>query len=562
MKKNNLIFVIVFTLLIFLGGILRFMKISNFPPSVNWDEISHGYNAYSILKTGSDEWGKLPIVNFKAYGDYPLPLNLYLTIPSISVFGLNEFSIRFPHMLLGFITIFSCFFLCFGITRRKDISILTSFLIAIGPWYFFPSRIVLQSNLSVFLLTTAMALFVNRKKRSFLLPLSFLLMFLTLFSYHSTRIFSPLLLIGLIFIYKKEFLKLLKQKKIVGIISLIIVTAFFIVIPIIFLNPYSRARTKWVFVVNEGAINKIIEQRQNSKYSNLVTRVLYNRPLYFVKEFSINYFEYFSPKFLFFKGGTQYQFSLQNNGLLYLVNLPFFYLGLVLLFKNALRKKEKIWKLLLFWLLIAPIPAAITSEKFAVLRSTTMLPIPEILTGIGFYWVYDLIKNKKLKYVLLAIYLLILSISFKNYYFKLSNVYSYNYSSSWQYGYKEVVDFVKENYSKYDKVIITKKYGEAHEFFLFFWPWDPRKYKSDINLIRFDQSNWSWVDRFDKFYFVNDWDIPESGNSFILESKSEVGCINVRCLLITESQKYPVGWKKIKSYNFLNGKEAFELYEN
>jgi len=25
---------------------------------LNWDEVSHGYNAYSILKTGKDEWGK------------------------------------------------------------------------------------------------------------------------------------------------------------------------------------------------------------------------------------------------------------------------------------------------------------------------------------------------------------------------------------------------------------------------------------------------------------------------------------------------------------------------
>ena len=68
-------------LIIVLGALLRFVNLSSLPPALNWDEISHGYNAYSILKTAHDQWGQfLPITNFRAYGDYPLPLNLFLTI--------------------------------------------------------------------------------------------------------------------------------------------------------------------------------------------------------------------------------------------------------------------------------------------------------------------------------------------------------------------------------------------------------------------------------------------------------------------------------------------------
>ena len=80
---------------------------------------------------------------------------------------------------------------------------------------------------------------------------------------------------------------------------------------------------------------------------------------------------------------------------------------------------------------------------------------------------------------------------------------------------------IKENYDKYDKIIITKKHGEPHEFLLFFWPWDSQKYQDDPNLIRFEQSNWFWVDRFDKFYFVNDWEIPKEEGVFVLESEKE-----------------------------------------
>ena len=39
-------------------------------------------------------------------------------------------------------------------------------------------------------------------------------------------------------------------------------------------------------------------------------------------EFAKNYLGYFSPKYLFLDGGTQYQFSVPNQGLEYLINLP------------------------------------------------------------------------------------------------------------------------------------------------------------------------------------------------------------------------------------------------
>src|SRR5258708_35471702 len=109
-------------LIVLFGAVLRFGALSQMPPSLNWDEISHGYNAYSILKTGRDEWGQFfPIANFRAYGDYPLPLNLYLTIPFIFVFGLTQNAIRLPHALLGTLAIVAVYFLSIGITINKTI---------------------------------------------------------------------------------------------------------------------------------------------------------------------------------------------------------------------------------------------------------------------------------------------------------------------------------------------------------------------------------------------------------------------------------------------------------
>src|SRR6185369_16977080 len=94
------------------------------------------------------------------------------------------------------------------------------------------------------------------------------------------------------------------------------------------------------FIIDQGAINKIIDLRNSSKLPNIITKVLYNRPAYFVYQFSKNYISYFSPTFLFFNGGTQYQFNIPNSGLIYWINLPFFYIGIVVLLFKSLRDKN------------------------------------------------------------------------------------------------------------------------------------------------------------------------------------------------------------------------------
>src|SRR3989338_1336933 len=145
-------------LILLLGILLRFSGLSQMPPSLNWDEVSHGYNAYSILKTGKDEWGQvLPVTNFRAYGDYPLPLNLYLTIPVIFLFGLSESTVRLPHALVGSLTILAVYFLAVGVTKSRRVGLMASFLAAIDPWLLFPARAVFQSNLAVFFLVGGMA---------------------------------------------------------------------------------------------------------------------------------------------------------------------------------------------------------------------------------------------------------------------------------------------------------------------------------------------------------------------------------------------------------------------
>ena len=568
-RKYRLLFAV-----FFLAAALRLLSLSYSPPALNWDEVSHGYNAYSILKTGRDEWGNLlPLSNFRAYGDYTLPLNLYLTIPFIAAFGLNEFSIRLPHAILGALTAVAAYWLCWGLTKSKKISLLGAILVAIEPWGLFLSRFVVQSNLSVFFLSASLAAFFNRHKNAYLLPLSLFFLGLTLYSYHTTRIVAPVLLIAGFLIYKKSIWEIFQKYPRTKLLSVAILLVFFVPLPFLLSKPEATARSRFTFIINEGAISKIIELRQQSKLPDALNRLVYNKPTYFISQFAGNYVDYFSPKFLFTEGGTQYQFSVPGKGLLYPAGLVFFYLGLYSTLRKAV-KGEKDYRFLLAWLLVSPIPASITTEANAVVRATAMLPLPMILTAMGFSvaakWLKEKLKlNSSLP--LYVIYLIVLTIFAGSYLRVYFSSYRRDYSWSWQYGYKQVVEYARDNYQKYDKIIVTKKYGEPHEFFLFFWPWDPAKYTQDPNLIRFYQSGWYWVDRFDKFYFVNEWDVPtHRGDDFVLESGGTVNCLptqagqlsTIKCLLITSPGNYPEGWNKLETIKFLNGEPAFEILEN
>jgi len=560
-------------LIVCFGLFLRIFKLGDYPPALNWDEVSHGYNAYSILKTGKDEWGKfLPLV-FKAYGDYKLPVYIYTTVFSIFIFGLNDFAVRLPSALAGVGTILFTYLLAIIVfedlkkiekEQIRKIALISSFLVAIEPWTLFLSRGAFEANLALFFFVSGIYfLFAGLRSPKFLI-ISSLLLGLTVWTYNSYRIFTPLILGAFAVIYRFEIFGIWKKSR--NSLSLSILLLVLFLMPMFFQLGFEEGQARYlkVTLIDEGAINYINEKRMKINLNPASERLLYNKFCFFLVRFANNWINHYSPNFLFLKGGSQYNFSLPDFGILYLINFPFFLLGLFIILKFAL-KRRKIQTFLLIWMLFAPIPASITRESPNVLRGITFLPLPMIIITLGFISIYSA-KNLKWfisRKLFAFLYLAILLISLSNYLVKYIFEYPKIYSWSWQYGYKDVVEYVENNYEKYDKIIITKKYGEPHEFLLFYWPWDPKKYQKDGKLIRFFQSGWYWVDRFDKFYFVNDWEIPkESDVDFKLESGQKFDCLFGECLLVTSPGNYPKDWKLLKTIYFLDGKPAFEILEN
>jgi len=546
-------------ILVLLAAVLRFVGIEKIPPSLNWDEVSHGYNAFSILKTGRDEWGRLFPTIFRAYGDYKLPVYIYFTALSESLFGLSTFAVRLPSMLAGVGTVLFAYLLTEELFGKKKVSFLAALLVAIEPWSFFLSRAAFEANLAVFFVVSGVYFFLKgiKKPKSFII--SALLLGLSVWTYNSARIFVPMLTFFLVVIYRKEILTK-KKKKGTFLHFLLPVAVLLVPMLVQLVNPVGQARYGWVAIIDEGAVAGIEHARNVSSLPNVLNKLVNNRPVYFAKEFVGNYFSHFSPDFLFVGGGTHFQFSVPGKYLLYPINFVFLIFGLFTL----LRRREKQDLLLLSWFFLAPIASSLTREAPHVLRSSVILPIPMIISAVGLFYVLEKLK-RNIGGIVVFVYVVGVFFSFERYYLNYFKDYSRDYSWSWQYGYEEMVGHVEEYYNEYDKIIITKKYGEPHEFLLFHMGWDPEEFRLDPNLVRFNQSNWYWIDSFDKFYFVNDWQINEDNtNNFVfnLESKEEVNCREVSCLLVTSPDNVPNDWSLVKEVNFLNDEKAFEIYSN
>lgn len=543
MSKNSVIFSWLKTnyliILIFLVALtLRFWNL-NVPPSLNWDEASLGYNAYSVLKTGKDEWGRAMPLTFEAFGDYKLPGYIYMLVPFVATLDLNELSVRLPSMLFGSFSVIFLYLIVLELSQNKKWALLSAFLLSISPWHFFLSRIALEANLAFsFFLIGLYFLIIGIKKKTFLIPASILFGF-AIFTYNSARIFVPLFLFGFIILFWKQ-IKLTK----ISLLSAIIFGIFLAVGFYLAVFQDSSARYYWVRILDEGAINFLDQSRNTSIYPELITKLIYNRPIYFLYNFFLNYFKHFSLQFLALSGGTNYQFSLQNMGLIYLIELPFLIYG----FYKSL--KSKIGWIFLLWLLIAPIPSALTREAPQALRSIFMIGSLQAITAFGFIQFLKVLKNKKiLIYSSVSIITLLLLINTSIYFKTYFQDYPKQYSAAWQYGYHDVINYINQNYDKYPKIYLTKYYGEPHIFYLFFSKYSPEKYQNNETLNRYSQTNWRWVDQLDKIYFLNDWELTAK----LKDEKN--------ALVIASPENPPTNGNLLKTIYFLDGKEAFKIFE-
>ncbi len=206
---------IILFLIILIGLFLRFYNLSTVPNGFTQDEAVYGYDAYSILETGKDHNGNTPGLFMEGFSktlDNRSSLYLYATIPSIKIFGLNEFAVRFPAAIFGVICILITYLLAKELTNSKDIGLASSLFLSISPWHVSLSRIgIEEGSLTTFILISAFYLIIKGiNKKSWIFILGCFFVGINFYGYAIIKPFITLMIIGLLYIYREDIQKMKK----------------------------------------------------------------------------------------------------------------------------------------------------------------------------------------------------------------------------------------------------------------------------------------------------------------------------------------------------------------
>lgn len=537
-------------LIIFLAAFLRFYQLGLNPPSLTWDEAAWGYNAYSLGIDGKDEFGKfLPLDYLESFGDFKPPMYAYLDIIPVKIFGLNEFSTRFPSALFGVLTVLMTFFLVKRIFWNKEIqntkykiqninnlAILSALFLAISPWHIMLSRAAFEANVATFFIVFGVwAFLAGVQDKKWYLILSAAFFALSFYTFNTARIVSPLLVLLLAFSFRKQLLTSKRQ------VVLAIVLGFLMLLPIskFLISPQASLRFKEVNIFSDIKVIQTTNQEIKNDNNSLFSKIIHNRRFAYGASFVEHYLDNLSPSFLFIKGDGNPKFSTQTVGQLYLWDLPFFIIGILFL----LRKKEGNWWLIPAWLLLAIIPAATARETPHALRIETTLPMFQILVAYGFVQLIDRI-GKYRKFIVYCL-LFVLFINFSYFYHDYSTHYARIYSGEWQYGYKQSIDYVKSVQNNYDYVQITSAMGRPYVYYLLYTKTDP-KYFRENSVVKRDVFGFVTVEKFGKYTFPKKYDYDLNKNK--------------KVLYINTPYSLPKNIKILKTFYLLNGQPILVAY--
>lgn len=537
-------------LIVFVALILRFYQLGVNPPSLTWDEASLGYNAYSILKTGADEYGNKFPISIRSFDDYKPALYTYLTVPFIKIFGLNEFAVRVPSALIGVLSILVIYFLVKELLQKwdkkyqKPIALASAFFLAISPWHLQFSRGAFEGNIGIFFLMLGILLFFKGLRDGKLFIISSVSFALSIYSYHSFRLLVPLLLVFIGFIFWQEVLK----KKLFFVIFLLSLTLLTLPVYFSFVKAQaSNSRLSMVTIFSDPTvINPSIKRIDYDKSNNDVFgQTLHNRRIVYSLAIVKGYLDHFNPDFLFIHGDGGVQHHAVDMGMIYLWELPFILAGLYIL----VNRRNRYSLILISLFLLAPLPSAITTGTPHPIRAIALMPAFHIFTAIGTVFIFlRILKMRTMFGRAILLFIIALSLIFNLVYY-LHQYYVHSpieYGYFWQYGYKEALSFAKENEKKFSNIIMTYEYDQPYVYYLFYNKIDPVWY----------QKNWDYnkngtIDRFKriigKYTFRN------------IEYSRDINIPNT--LLIGAPREIPDNARVIKTIKFPDGKTAFKIAE-
>lgn len=451
MRRKLVVGFLVFIL--FLASFLRFYQLDTIPHGLYIDEVSIGYNAYSILTKGVDEHGVAYPLFFRAFGEYKMPVEIYLTSLSMAVFGKNELAVRFPSALLGTLTVLLIYFLVrnlFILQKTKQdnaesVSLLSAFFLAISPWHIQFSRGGFEANIALFFYLLGGVSFLqyvkgHRYRWLFLSVLSFIV---TAYTYNAYKLIAP---VTLLFVLLKSFNYLNKSH------GKFVMTVLFLIVLLLPLLLFSEGSSRFLMT---------------SAFSDYTGLSLLQQIFLYPMVYLQNYFSFFSLSVLFATGDGFGRHTIVGMGPLFRFELPLLLVGFFVLFRE---RKTFFAQVIVFLMLVAPMTAALTQPSPHLLRSLLLVIPLTILTAYGLVVVWNSLRRQRHN-LFRAARIVFGLVALFEFYFYL-HLYYVHYpmrtAADWGLGHKEIVLAASQAQKEYSKIIINKKVGISSSYINFY----------------------------------------------------------------------------------------------
>lgn len=469
----------------------RLALIDKIPPGVSNDEADNGYEAYSLLKTGKDQWGKVwPITDFMGFGDHRLPVYIYSIIPFEAILGLNSVSIRLPSVVSGAVILI----LIYILTRAWFSDLVGKFaviILVLMPWFWGMTRIAIEPPIAlVFILAGTLSLWNARERLRFYL-FSGLLFVLAMFSYPGIRLFVPIWAVYLALFCLKERARLFYW------LGIAIISAGIFLLG-------SSARLKQIWVIENPVLVDVANRHLDAcreVVPSTVCRVLENKWVVIGEEITKNYLNHFSPGFIFLESnpanGLLPMGGLVQKSLLLPMAVGFFLILRKIIFNEKFNRRNV--DLVLVWLLASPLADSMTGTGHYSRSFIMVFPIA-LISGLGLELLWR--KWRKISLIMMVLFA-IESGKFVLDYFTYFPKYHAKYT---HYEYKELMDYFKGvGEEEYSNIYISSQHFDSKQymFYLYYFGIDPSWYQKVENKDWHDEGNgWLRVARIGQWRFV------------------------------------------------------------
>lgn len=450
----------ILTVLLFIGVLIRIIGISTLPTGLNQDEASIGYDAFSIMTSGLDRNADSYPIHLKSWGSGQNALYAYLSMPFISWFGLNTFSVRIVNAIASCLSLL-VFYSIFKLVFDKKKALMALALLVICPWSIMSARWGLESNIfPTFFLFGIYFLLLGISKSQKFFPISFSIFAICLYSYGTSYLTLPVFFALLIpyLIYQKN----ISRKYL--FISLFAFTI--LAMPIILFVIINHLDLPPIHIFN------ITIPRLESNRTTEIFNLLGSN---FLTEFSKNIVRFLNILILQ-TDGNEYN-STASFGTIFQISIPFLILGIYDVIKNKKKLKQPTHYIFISWL-IAAILLGISSHVNINRINIIFYPLIYFVV-MGFYSFERMLKvefHKPFWIFILGIYSLIF-VLFGGYYF---TYFRDKTKIAFYSGLGEAIQYADKQYPNKQIFISERTINMPYIFVSFYNKTDPTEFRKTV----------------------------------------------------------------------------------